>query len=79
MKTIAALVLGLFIAGSVSADETEGAEGAKGSKGAKGKNHEACLQKRFDKIDANHDGQISKDEFIAFREAHRHHRKKADK
>lgn len=77
MKTsaIAVLVLSAVFAGAASADETTGVEGAKGNKGNPGQHSGARMEKCFDKIDTNHDGQISKDEFIAFREKIREHRK----
>jgi hypothetical protein len=82
MKTsaMAVLLAGLFFAGAASADEVDGVEGAKGGKGKAGEGHVpgARWEKRFDKIDANHDGQISKDEFIAFRAAHKQHHRQKD-
>ncbi len=77
MKTsaMAVLVLSVFFGGAVSADEVDGAAGPKGGKGKGGKDHGARWEKRFDKVDTNDDGQISKEEFMAFRAAHKNHRK----
>jgi len=74
MSAMAVLVLGVVFAGAASADDTTGVDGAKGNKGNPGQRG-AHWEKRFDKIDTNHDGQISKDEFAAFREKVKEHRK----
>lgn len=67
MLAVAAVVL--FAGASVRADDVGDVIG-KGNKGEK------RWEKKFDKIDTNHDGQISKEEFEAFKAAHHHHHKK---
>ncbi|MBI3831116.1 MAG: hypothetical protein HY291_16475 [Planctomycetes bacterium] len=73
MLAVAAVVL--FAGASVRADDV-GDVVAKGNKGEKGEKH---WEKKFDKIDANHDGLISKEEFEAFKAAHHHHKKDGNK
>ena len=65
----------LFAGASVRAGEIDDVVGK--GKDKEGKK-EARWEKKFDKIDANHDGQISKEEFEAFKAAHPHHHHKKD-
>lgn len=63
------VLAGLCFAGSSA---NAGEDGGLG----KHKNHEARWERKFDRIDANDDGQISKEEFLAFKAAHPHHHHK---
>lgn len=73
MKTLLAVAL---CAGLVST----GAWAKDGKKGDKkdGKKREK-MEKRFEEMDANNDGAVSKDEFIAFLKEHHGKHKKKDK
>jgi EF hand len=71
MKTLLAVTLcaGLVSAGAWAKDGEK-----KGNK-KDGKHHHK-MEERFEKMDANKDGSVSKDEFVAF---HKEHHKKKDK
>ena len=62
-----ALMFGLMTAGSVRADDVGDTVDGKGKK-----------HNKFEKIDANHDGVISRDEWDTWRAAHKHHHHKKD-
>ncbi|GEM_PF-4134685 len=73
MKWILALALGLIM----TTDAAFAGGGKKKEKGGGGKNK--GWEKKFDKIDTNADGLISKDEFQTFKAQHHKHGKKDKK